>query len=145
MKVILLSHGTLAQGMAEACRMILGDTSRLLTLSLEEEAGVAAFEDELRQLLQEIEGPYMILCDLYFGTPFNMAARLAQEDLLNGRCRILTGVNLAMLLEVMTGLEEEDMTDLDKLARAAMAACREGFHDYIIKEIVDNYDEDECL
>ena len=145
MKVILLSHGTLAQGMAEACKMIIGDTSRLLTLSLEEEAGVAAFEEGLMHLLQKVEGDYLILCDLYFGTPFNTAVRLAQKDILENRCRILTGVNLAMLLEVMTGLENEDMTNLEKLTRAAMAAGREGFHDYVIKETDDNYDEDECL
>ncbi len=133
MEIILLSHGALSAGMADACKMIYGSSSRFHTLSLDENDGINKFEKDLKELLESITDPYMILCDLYFGTPFNASLQLVHEDVLSGRCQVITGANLPMLLEVLNetddisgGTEEE----LSALAAIALEAGKSGIYLY---------------
>lgn len=111
-KVLVLTHGRLAEVLVDSARMIAGEAPGMAALALEwddtfEQAHgkVAAAVDRL----DEGDG-VLILTDMYGGTPFNVARTLAEP----GRVEIVTGVNLPMVLR-MSCFQEDEPT----LARAA--------------------------
>ena len=143
MKLVVLSHGGYGHGLLDICRMIMGDVSDILTLSLSADQGVAAFEVELASLIQNMHGPYLILCDLFGGTPFNSAVRMAHGDIQTGKCQILTGVNAPMLLELVSVMSNGQKMPLEELKCIAIYAGQEGIRE--LYNSVSGNDEDEIL
>ncbi|MGX7072421.1 PTS sugar transporter subunit IIA [Helcococcus kunzii] len=53
MKLLLLSHGSFGEGIKESYRMIAGDDSNILTISLTDE-GIGIFTEKVESLLDEL-------------------------------------------------------------------------------------------
>ncbi|WP_158077176.1 PTS sugar transporter subunit IIA [Caenibacillus caldisaponilyticus] len=117
MKAILLtSHGRFCEGLLDASRMILGETPHLYALALDDK-GVDHFSHALDLLIGELNQKYdslLILCDLKGGTPYNQSLKhVFQSD---GNIKILTGMNLPMILEIYPQLETAGLDDLVRKA-----------------------------
>ena len=115
--VLLAGHGALPSGVADAAELVVGPQSRLLVCEL----GPAESPDSYGERLADLVGDapdVLVLADLPGGTPANAAKLLAAR---RGGVRIVTGLNLPMLLEVLV----RD-GDLDELAAFAHAAGRGG-------------------
>lgn len=110
MKILIVTHGNLANGLLESYEMIVGDTSHIETLVLDED-GVGPFREKLKDRLDELttnEEPVLVLCDLKGGTPFNETLMYSFEK--PGMINIISGVNLPILAELSTLTNEEDLT-----------------------------------
>jgi mannose/fructose-specific phosphotransferase system component IIA len=114
-RVLVISHGRLAEGFADAVRMIMGPQPGQSFVSLEEGEGPESFRSKLDAVLAEAgEEGVLILADLFGGTPSNQASLVYLESLSragqapggHGPVEILAGVNLAMLLEAAANREE---------------------------------------
>ena len=115
MKIILTTHGKLATGILDSYRMIAGNTNNILPVELTED-GISDYRERLIPLLDEMlkNNQILVLCDLKGGTPYNECYRYYLEN--EDKIRIVTGVNLPMLIEVGFNLEHKTLEELETLA-----------------------------
>ena len=116
-KVLLVSHGKLAESMLESAEMIVGPQQDIKTLCLNPEDTPEFFCGKISDILETWKDEdVMVLSDIRSGTPFNAAASLMQRF----DFRHISGINLGMLIEVLIDREfltaEEAGKTLMKLA-----------------------------
>lgn len=114
----MVSHGSMAQGMLEAARMIVGEMEGILAVSLQEADAVENLMDRISESINSVDtgDGVLILVDVFGASPFNASARLA---MVRDKIEVISGVNLPMLLEIAIQQSEED---LDALVQTALNA-----------------------
>lgn len=103
--IVLASHGPLADGLLESSKMFMGQQEQLLACCLMPENGPEEYERVLTAAIKDVDsgdGVY-VLCDIPFGTPFNCMSRIDAK-----RVEVITGMNLAMLLQILAVREASD-------------------------------------
>ncbi|MHB1354825.1 MAG: PTS sugar transporter subunit IIA [Anaerolineae bacterium] len=125
-RIILLAHGGMARAQRQVAIEILGPYLPLEAVDLAAYHSPLVFNEHVRTLFTEGGGmqPLMILTDLYGGTPWRIACTLAQEVKREGHISILTGMNLAMVLEACTLVSQE--IGLDALTEQVRMAAING-------------------
>lgn len=112
--IIITTHKGLASGIKSAYEMIAGQNDNIRTLELDD-TGIKSYKNKLVNLLDSVSGvDTLVLCDLKGGTPFNESFKyyLAHKDNL----RVISGVNLPMLLEISTSLKGKKLEELTQIA-----------------------------
>lgn len=104
--IIVMTHGRFGQELIKSAEMILGTLHNCYALSLLEEMDPFDLKEQLDKLLENAPQNSIILCDLFGGTPANMAATVA----LNEEYSVFSGLNLPMLIEVEM-LRKQNETD----------------------------------
>ncbi len=105
--IIITSHGDLARGMLETVKLFLGeDLKQVEAVCLKPEDNPDEFVDVLKAACERVDtgDGVLVFCDLLFGSPCNCMARI-----LNDKVEVITGMNLPMVLEVMTSREFGDI------------------------------------
>ena len=122
--VLLASHGSYASGLREAAEMILGAQEKFYVLGLYPGESLETFTEKLGHIIQETAEPdnVLILTDLRNGTPFNAA--LLSVAKYGSTC--LSGVNLPLLLEVLSTRKE---CDIDEVVKNAIQSGKDGIID----------------
>jgi len=113
---VLVSHGSMAEGMLEAIRMITGVTDQLEAVGLKEEDSPEELMDRIQESVNRVNtGDGVILfADLFGATPFNASARLA---MMHGEgFEVICGMNLPMMLELVMQREGETFLSLIEIA-----------------------------
>jgi len=112
--VLLMSHGKMAEGMLNSCKLFFGDDiKRIKTLCLLETDNPEEFDVRIVSALKELDdgSGVIAMCDLLGGTPSNRSVHILSEG---HRMRVITGMNLAILIELLsTRLTVENMDDID--------------------------------
>jgi len=109
--VLLITHGSMAEGMVSSVRMLIGAQEDFDYVTFAEDMG----QDELKELLDtkitgaSAEKQYLIMCDLKGGTPFNVASRYSFK---NDHISVFYGVNLPILIETLIGREGKDLAEI---------------------------------
>lgn len=120
--VLLITHGRLSQNLVETVTEMLGGRLSLATDVLE----VRTVQDpellvkqglRLTDKLDQGDG-VLLLTDAFGSTPSNIANKVAQA----GRCRVVAGVNLPMLIRIYN----YPKLKLDALARTAVEGGQRG-------------------
>lgn len=112
-KIILASHGKLAEGFLDTLTLLGADTASVEYLDFYDEDG--ATEADAIRLLQETDEDTLlvIFTDIMFGSVNQMFLRLA-ANIEKKNIRIITGFNLPVALAVI--MAEDPLTD-DKLCQ----------------------------
>ncbi|WP_298621192.1 PTS fructose transporter subunit IIA [uncultured Zoogloea sp.] len=119
--ILLITHGSLGEALIQcACHVLNRRPPQLMQL------GVAGQDDPLdalplaRRLLEMVDdgSGVLVLTDILGATPANIAAKLLEP----GRIAGVAGVNLPMLLRVITYRERS----MDVLLKKAIAGACEG-------------------
>jgi len=113
-RIVVATHGDLARALLSAVESIAGPQSDIVCLGLAAGESPDVFEARLAAALAP-DHPALVLVDFPGGTPWNAALRAAHS---REQARVVSGVNLPMLLEV--ALLPAD--DLEQLAGAAVDA-----------------------
>lgn len=93
--IIVMTHGDFGKELIRSSELILGKLQDVYSISLLEEMDPLDLIGEVQIILENGMDQYLILTDLYGGSPANMASRFAlQENVI-----VLSGVNLPMLVE----------------------------------------------
>ena len=112
-KIVVASHGTVAQALVGAARAIAGiDAHDVTALALESDENLERLRGRLESTLDG-SGDALILVDLFGGTPANAAAWASQGR----RIEIISGVNLPMLLEVLGQGQQASVQELARIAK----------------------------
>ena len=113
-QIVVASHGELARALVNTAELIAGQQADIRYYSLMPGDDVRGFQNSLAEVVAQ-ERPTLILVDMAGGTPWNIALQVAAQN--NEAVRIVSGVNLPMLLEVT--FSRQGMT-VDQLATLAL-------------------------
>ena len=120
LNIIVGTHGHFGEELVKSAELITGKMEGVRTLSLLPEM---SFED----FMKNAEKPYVVLVDLFGGTPCNVLTVLSKKY----NYDIVSGVNLPMLIDlyVKTLSMEDSEIDTDKLAEECIDTLKEsGVH-----------------
>jgi len=121
--LVLVSHGRIAESFLEVSRQILGPVEGVYVVSLAEPIDEEQVMAEIRRARKEIdrgEG-ILILTDMFGGTPSNLCFSLLEDRMVE----VLTGMNLPMILQILSARQEASLAEL---ARVAMRCGRENIY-----------------
>lgn len=71
--IILISHGSMAEGVKASLEMIVGKQDHVHVVALTPEGDNRQFEEELLKKMKALNGSSLIIADLLGGTPCNVA------------------------------------------------------------------------
>jgi len=118
--VLLVTHGTLGDVLIEcACHVLNRCPMHLKTFSVMPRDDPRDLMEDARALVASLDQGHgvLILCDIFGASPANLAARLIEP----GRIEAVAGVNLPMLMRVLTYREQGSLGSL--VERAITGAC----------------------
>lgn len=123
--VIFVGHGGYADGVRDAVEMILGEQPNVATVSLPPNGSGEQVADGVTDALARLgagDGGALVLADLMGGSPANAVGLLALRQ---PALQLVSGLNLPMVLEVLTSAE----STVAGLASVAANAGRDGVID----------------
>ncbi len=99
----------MAKGMMNSISLFFGDLKQLDYLCLKKEDNPDQFHDLMKEKINQLNSGdgVIILADILGGTPCNQAAYLVNEDII-----VLTGMNLGMLIAIMSSRQGKTI-DID--------------------------------
>ncbi|MBB6714493.1 PTS sugar transporter subunit IIA [Clostridium gasigenes] len=124
-KVLIVSHSTLCKGLNEAVTMIMGAELEVDYLGLDED-GVEIFHQRLKEKINNLKkesDEILILADLFGGTPFN---RSLIESTQNNKIKIITGVNLPMVIEAVINKHRNIEEVVAEIIQGSKDSIKEG-------------------
>lgn len=123
--VVLVGHGGFPAGVLDAAELILGPQSRAAAVGLPPDGTGERLAEEVTAALGRLgaaDGGGLVLADLFGGSPANVVAGLAHA---NPALYLVSGLNLGMVLEVLTSAAADAAT----LAEVAVRAGRDAVID----------------
>lgn len=113
--IIIASHGKFAEGMYDAIKMFSGELENFSYISLLPDQDLKSFIEELKNKIDKVDSGdgVVVFCDLLYGTPSNIASSLLKEEIYKEKLEIISGINLATVLEYTNTRNE--MFDRNKL------------------------------
>jgi len=130
--IVVVTHGQLARELVAAAEMITGeDIPNATSVSI---GWHDAPDDAQRAIVTAVERVSgdegaVILTDMFGGTPSNLALSLLNE----GHVEVVTGVNLPMLIRLVS-IREEEQVGPAEAARAALFQGKENI--YLASELL---------
>jgi PTS system mannose-specific IIA component len=109
--VLIVTHGEFGDALLGTLRMIIGETEGLLSVPLLSKDSPENLRMKIEKALAEVDPKgqgALILVDMLGGTPFNVGIQLAAER----NVKVITGVNLPMMIKVISHREAADLTAL---------------------------------
>lgn len=122
-RIIIATHGKMAQELVNAAEMICGRQDELTAISFMPSDGVEDLTSRFYKALGGLKDEAIIFTDVFGGSPFNAASMVVLKS--KGVYHV-TGVNLPMLLEVLTSRQEHTAQELVEIG---VKAGRDGVVD----------------
>lgn len=118
--VLILTHGKFADGLKNSVEMIMGQNDSFSTIGLYEGEDFSEFKEKVLEHVNELdrgEG-VLVLVDLFGASPYNSVMFNYQDfKSSNKKVKLLTGVNLPMVIEALNG---RNYMNLEKLYEEVM-------------------------
>lgn len=94
--IILISHGSMAEGIKASLEMIVGKQDHVHVVALTPDGDNRQFEEELLKKMKALNGSSLIIADLLGGTPCNVALSNYLES---ENVEIIAGMSLPLVIE----------------------------------------------
>ncbi|MEK5236524.1 PTS sugar transporter subunit IIA [Paenibacillus sp. FSL L8-0470] len=111
--VIVGTHGKFSEEILRSTEMVFGQLENVVGVTFEPGESVSGLVEKYKAAMETIDWTdgLIFLVDLFGGSPYNAASRLAS---VHENMDIVTGVNLPMIVDLLTNraLEEENLSDL---------------------------------
>ena len=136
MKLLIASHGTFAQGIKSALKIIVGNVDDITTINAYVDE--CDFKKELDTFFEKNKDEEIIVCTDLFGGSVNQAIiqKLKEKDF-----NLITGINFPFLLELSIALANGNV-DKDKL-KEIIASSKEQLmlvNDVLVANTEDDFD-----
>jgi PTS system mannose-specific IIA component len=132
--LLLVSHGRIAESFLEVSLEIVGPVKGVQVVSLAEPIDEEKVMEDIQKAREEIDqgDGILILTDMFGGTPANLCFSLLEDPMVE----VLTGMNLPMILQILSSRKDASLAEL---ARIAMRCGRENI--YLAREILEQRDK----
>ncbi|GAB2025076.1 hypothetical protein OfM1_11470 [Lactovum odontotermitis] len=121
--ILIITHGMFGVELVKSAEMIMGPQEDVTALSLNPGESVESLRNEAIAAVENYQNEgrkVYVLCDLLGGSPSNVALYLLSK----GVEKIFTGVNMPMLIEMLTFYKT--MEDSDELLKTVQNTSNEG-------------------
>lgn len=110
--LVVVAHFNLAKEMVAVTELIVGKQNQLEAVDIFPDAPVDTIKEKIIQALKKVEGGdgIIILTDMFGGTPSNISLSFLEE----GKVEVVAGVNLPMLIKLVTFREGRDIDELSR-------------------------------
>lgn len=131
--VVLVSHGTFAQGLHSVLKMLAGgDRADVLSTGMEDGMGADVFAERFKETISPIgdEDEIILLADIIGGSPLTNALDVAAKAGMLDRTRAYGGMNLPMALTavLMKDTVNKDTLEMSMLTGSKNAMARMELH-----------------
>jgi mannose/fructose-specific phosphotransferase system component IIA len=113
--LIIASHGSLATSLIDTAKLICGESINFdaIGFCMTEGKSTEEFAEEVQKYVDnDPKGDYFVLADLYGASPCNTCVQVLGYY----NYRLVTGVNLGMLLEIITAFDNCSIEELEEKA-----------------------------
>lgn len=102
--VVVAAHGNMAEAMVAAAEQIVGRIDRLHSVNLQAHEGIDRGREKIAAAIRQVDdgSGVVVLADVFGGTPSNCCLPLLDT----GKLEVVTGVNLPMLLRLVSSRKE---------------------------------------
>lgn len=110
--ILIVTHGKFGQALKESSELIVGEIKNCEAIALDRDDDVMDLKVKVNEKIDELNfknNGVFVLVDLIGGSPFNMCSLLLKE---RKDFKLLTGVNLSMLIECSMMRESMDLSTL---------------------------------
>lgn len=114
-RIVLAAHGALASGFLASAELICGPLPNVTAVPLEANDSPESFRERLVAAMGTLDEPVLVLTDLRGGTPHNVACTVVRD---HPGAVLVSGINLAVLIEAATSLDSLDEAAIDRLVAA---------------------------
>ena len=120
--IVIVTHGHLAEHFIKTSEMIMGKQENLIPVNLMPEDGLVDLRQKVLLAVEKVRTPrgVLILTDIFGGSPTNASTHLT----LSNNVKVVTGINLPMLLEVLTNRKRT----LEEIVQTAYKAGSKGIN-----------------
>ncbi|MDU6411506.1 MAG: PTS mannose transporter subunit IIAB [Yersiniaceae bacterium] len=121
--IVIGTHGLAAEQLLKTAEMILGTQENVTSIDFVPGENAETLIEKYREKIKDLETSegVLFLVDVWGGSPFNAASRIAHDE---EQVDVVTGVNIPMLTE--TFMARDDNPTLAELAALAMESGRAG-------------------
>lgn len=125
-EIILISHGTMAKGVFEALKMIIGNVEDVEYACLTEDIDTEKFKKKVELLLDKYQNKkqLLIFADLLGGSPYTSTLEVLQKYELLDKSIIVTGMNLILILGIVLDKKVFTKEELDLLIEEAKCGIK---------------------
>lgn len=122
--IVLISHGSMAEGVKVSLEMIVGRQEHVHTVSLRPDSDNLQFEKELNEKMKALNGTTLIIADLLGGTPCNVVTK----NYLNvDGVEIIAGMTLSVVIEAVVN-QQASIKELVCLAQENIVDVKAGMN-----------------
>ncbi len=118
-RIVVAAHGDLAGALLGAAELICGELPDVHAVGLAPEDSPESFGERFMAALGPADGSVLVLTDLAGGTPHNVAFAMARR---RPATSLISGVNLAVLLEAATTQDALDSELIERLVEQGREA-----------------------
>ncbi|HOL53512.1 MAG TPA: PTS sugar transporter subunit IIA [Coprothermobacter proteolyticus] len=114
--MLIVTHGRLGEGLLDAMQMIAGPQEKVDFVSLKEGDSIDELKERILSAVKMLDdgSGVLVFVDMFGASPSNAAAYLLNENV-----EVITGVNLPMLLEIVSFRETSSLQELSANAMTA--------------------------
>ncbi|OCG17886.1 hypothetical protein A9G28_10205 [Gilliamella sp. Fer1-1] len=99
MNIILAGHGKIAHEMKNSIEMIAGQYPNLHSITFEPGNSIDDLKDKYLKIINQSESKqFVIITDIFSGSPYNAAAMLAMQS---DSIEVISGLSLPLCLELL--------------------------------------------
>ena len=112
---VIVTHGQLATELVSAAEMIVGEIHHITAVSIGWHDDVDVARQEIERAIQRVDtgSGVLLLTDVFGGTPTNIAASFLGQL----QVEIVTGVNLPMVIKMVTQQQDEPLAEVARRVR----------------------------
>ncbi|HEL0620782.1 TPA: PTS mannose transporter subunit IIAB [Streptococcus equi subsp. zooepidemicus] len=125
--IIIASHGKFAEGIHQSGSMIFGEQEKVQVVTFMPNEGpddlYGHFNNAIAQF--DADDEILVLADLWSGSPFNQASRVAGENP-DRKMAIITGLNLPMLIQAYTERLMDANAGVEQVAANIIKESKDG-------------------
>ncbi|HFX5452602.1 TPA: PTS sugar transporter subunit IIB [Streptococcus pyogenes] len=125
--IIIASHGKFAEGIHQSGSMIFGEQEKVQVVTFMPNEGPDDLYGHFNNAIQQFDADdeILVLADLWSGSPFNQASRVAGENP-DRKMAIITGLNLPMLIQAYTERLMDAGAGVEQIAANIIKESKDG-------------------
>lgn len=125
--IVIASHGEFAAGIHQSGAMIFGEQEKVQVVTFMPSEGPDDLHAKISAAIAQFDADdeILVLADLWSGSPFNQASRVAGENP-DRKVVIITGLNLPMLIQAYTERLMDASAGVEQVAANILKEAREG-------------------
>ncbi|KJY54493.1 PTS Man IIA [Lactobacillus kimbladii] len=122
MKILCMSHGTMAQGVVQSAKMIVGDVKFLDYINAYVD-GNDDIEKKIVDYLNQNRGQTIIVCtDIFGGSVNNNWMKYLNKE---GNLYLIAGLSLPLIIELVLKIEQKSQDNINKIIKRSIKSAKD--------------------